>query len=139
MRTGASSATSAVGARRHNENDVTMTVAGLWTYGDWRHVATGCTALVRLKKQDRAKKKPKTATQNLSCDLLLASRPLVWSTSDGQTGSHSEQTSVVAGQRRRWPHLPAVWTEPRQLRISRGVLVLVDIRRRLSSAVILKH
>jgi len=30
----------------HNENDVTMTIAGLWRYGDWRHVATGCTALV---------------------------------------------------------------------------------------------
>ena len=27
-------------------NDVTMTTAGLWTYGDWRHVATGCTAVV---------------------------------------------------------------------------------------------
>jgi len=43
MRTGAASA---VGARRHNENDVTMTIAGLWRYGDWRHVATGCTPLV---------------------------------------------------------------------------------------------
>ena len=31
---------------RHNENDVTMTIAGLWRYGDWRHVATGCAALV---------------------------------------------------------------------------------------------
>ena len=31
MRTGAASA---VGARRHNENDVTMTIAGLWRYGD---------------------------------------------------------------------------------------------------------
>ena len=41
MRTGAAST---VGARRHrpNENDVTMTVAGLRRYGDWRHVATGC-------------------------------------------------------------------------------------------------
>jgi len=26
-----------------------MTIAGLWRYGDWRHVATGCTALVLLK------------------------------------------------------------------------------------------
>jgi len=43
MRKGAASA---VGARHHNENDVTMTIAGLWRYGDWRHVATGCTALV---------------------------------------------------------------------------------------------
>jgi len=43
MRTGAASA---VGARRHNENDVTiMTIAGYW-----RHVATGSTALVRLKR-----------------------------------------------------------------------------------------
>jgi len=32
MRTGAASA---VGARRRNENDVTMTIAGLWRYGDW--------------------------------------------------------------------------------------------------------
>ena len=32
--------------RRHNENDVTITIAGLWRYGDWRHVATGCTAIV---------------------------------------------------------------------------------------------
>ena len=23
-----------------------MTIAGLWRYGDWRHVATGCSALV---------------------------------------------------------------------------------------------
>jgi len=45
MRMGAASA---VGMRRHNENDVTMTIAGLWRYGDWRHVATGCTALVYL-------------------------------------------------------------------------------------------
>jgi len=42
MRTGAASA---VGVRRHNENDVTMTIAGLWRYGNWRHVATGCTTL----------------------------------------------------------------------------------------------
>jgi len=42
MRTGATS------ARHHNENDVTMTIAGLWRYGDWRHVATGCTALVNV-------------------------------------------------------------------------------------------
>ena len=46
MRTEAASAASAVGARRQNEDDVTMTIAGLWRYGDWRHVATGCTALV---------------------------------------------------------------------------------------------
>ena len=32
--------------RRHNENDVTMTIAGLWRYGNWRHVASGCTTLV---------------------------------------------------------------------------------------------
>jgi len=25
-----------------------MTIAGLWRYGDWQHVATGCTALVWL-------------------------------------------------------------------------------------------
>jgi len=47
MRTGAANA---VGARCHNENDVTMTVAGLWRYGDWRHVATGCTALHCVSK-----------------------------------------------------------------------------------------
>jgi len=39
-------AASIVGTRRHNENDVTMRKAGLWRYGDWQHVATGCTALV---------------------------------------------------------------------------------------------
>jgi len=33
MRTGAASAAS---VRRHNENDVAMTVAGLWRYDDWR-------------------------------------------------------------------------------------------------------
>ena len=49
MRTGAASA---VGARRHNENDVTMTIVGLWRYGDWRHVATGCTALAVTGKYD---------------------------------------------------------------------------------------
>jgi len=48
MSTGAASA---VGARRHNEDDVTMTIAGLWRYGDWRHVATGCTALVTFKRR----------------------------------------------------------------------------------------
>jgi len=53
MRTGVASAASAVGARRHNENDVTMTIAGLWRYGDWRHVATGCTALVLYGFYDR--------------------------------------------------------------------------------------
>ena len=35
MRTGAASAASAIGARRHSENDVTMTIAGLWRHGDW--------------------------------------------------------------------------------------------------------
>jgi len=35
---------------RHNENDVTMIIAGLWRYGDWRHVATGCNALVTREK-----------------------------------------------------------------------------------------
>jgi len=30
-------------------NDVTMTIAGLWRYGDWRHVATGCADLVIIK------------------------------------------------------------------------------------------
>ena len=48
--TGAAGAASAVGARHHNDNDVTMTIAGLWRYGDWRHVATGCTALVNIKE-----------------------------------------------------------------------------------------
>jgi len=43
MRTGAASA---VRVRCHNDNDDTMTIAGLWSYGAWRHVATGCTALV---------------------------------------------------------------------------------------------
>jgi len=57
MRTGAASAVGAVGCtaqgvimamglqplRHHNENDVTMTIAGLWRYGDWRHVAMGYT------------------------------------------------------------------------------------------------
>jgi len=46
MRTGAASAASTVGTRRHNENDITVTIAAFWRYGDWRHVATGCTALV---------------------------------------------------------------------------------------------
>ena len=34
--------------RRHNENDVVMIIAGLRRYGDWRHVATNCNALVRF-------------------------------------------------------------------------------------------
>ena len=38
------------GCERHNDNDVTMTIAGLWRYGDWRHVAMGCTALVCAEK-----------------------------------------------------------------------------------------
>jgi len=32
-----------------HKNDVTMRIAGLWRYGDWRHVATGGTALVGFK------------------------------------------------------------------------------------------
>jgi len=36
---------SIVDVRHHSENDVTMTISGLWKYGDRRHVATGCTAL----------------------------------------------------------------------------------------------
>jgi len=55
MRTGAVRAASAVGARYsarlHNENDVTMTITGLWRYGDWRHVAMGCTTLVIMESQ----------------------------------------------------------------------------------------
>jgi len=42
VRTGAANA---VGAIRHNDNDVTMIIAGR-RYGNWRHVATCCTALV---------------------------------------------------------------------------------------------
>jgi len=30
----------AASARRHNENDIAMTTADLWRYGDWRHVET---------------------------------------------------------------------------------------------------
>jgi len=41
MRTGAASGVGATHA-----NDVIMIIAGLWRYGDWRHVATGCNALV---------------------------------------------------------------------------------------------
>jgi len=38
---------------RHEFKTVTisnssLTIAGLWTYGDWRHVATGCTVLVLI-------------------------------------------------------------------------------------------
>ena len=37
----------AIGARR--ANDVIMIIAGLWRYGNWRHVATGCSDLVLLE------------------------------------------------------------------------------------------
>jgi len=51
MRTGAASA---VDARR--ANDVIMindnSLAGLWRYGDWRHVATGCNALVDVNDDE---------------------------------------------------------------------------------------
>jgi len=33
-------------ARRHNQNHVIMIIGGLWRYSDWRHVATGCNAVV---------------------------------------------------------------------------------------------
>jgi len=46
MTTGAASATSARHQSHHNDKYVTMTIAGLWRYGNWQHVATGCTALV---------------------------------------------------------------------------------------------
>jgi len=45
MRTGAASAVSARRQSRHSENDVAMTIAGLWRYDDWRHVATGFIAI----------------------------------------------------------------------------------------------
>jgi len=35
-----------VGMTSSVANNVTMTIAGLWRYGDWQHVATGCTAVV---------------------------------------------------------------------------------------------
>ena len=31
----------------HSENDITVTIASLQRYGNCRHVATGCTALVK--------------------------------------------------------------------------------------------
>jgi len=31
-----------------------MRITGLWTYGDWRHVATGCTATVMLTISEQA-------------------------------------------------------------------------------------
>ena len=71
-------AASAVGARRHNENDVTMTVGGLWRCGDWRHVATGCTALVFTKMQTtkiligRIMKTVTHTTKDLSLSLSLS-------------------------------------------------------------------
>jgi len=34
---------------RHNENDVITITAGLWRYGDRRHVATGCNAPVKTE------------------------------------------------------------------------------------------
>ena len=42
---------------RHNENDVIMIIAGVWRYGDWRHVATGCSALVTTKQEQPGLKK----------------------------------------------------------------------------------
>jgi len=33
-----------------------MITAGLWRYGDWRHVATGCDALVIYKEQEFVKR-----------------------------------------------------------------------------------
>jgi len=51
MRTGAASA---AGARRHNENDVTMTITGLWRYGNWRRGhGMGCTALVTINNKQK--------------------------------------------------------------------------------------
>jgi len=60
MRTGAASS---VGARCHNENDITMIIAGLWRYSNWRHVATGCTALVTFMPRNTAW----VVTTGLSC------------------------------------------------------------------------
>jgi len=48
MKTGATSAVGATRQWHHNENDVIMITAGLWIYGYWRHVATGCNAVVCL-------------------------------------------------------------------------------------------
>jgi len=47
----------AASARRHNENDITVTIAGLRRYGSWRHCATGCSALVlRTSKKSHQQK-----------------------------------------------------------------------------------
>ena len=35
---------------RHNENDIIMTIAGLWRYGEWRHAAMGCNVLGQKRR-----------------------------------------------------------------------------------------
>jgi len=75
MRMGAASAASAVGPRRHNENDVTMTIAGLWRYGDWRHVATGCTTLLLMTNHSRCWQPATERMQVTSSPSVLVPRP----------------------------------------------------------------
>jgi len=45
-----------------------MTIGGLWIYGDWRRVATGCTALVCSERY-----KAETVTVEVVTLLLQAS------------------------------------------------------------------
>jgi len=62
---------------RRNENDVIMIIAGLWRYGNWRHVATGCNALVSLiyaNLKDRV-----TWNTPLCANLSCVGRYLPWS------------------------------------------------------------
>jgi len=41
-----------------------MTIAGLWRYGNWRHVATGCTTLVELYAENESLRRSGTARIN---------------------------------------------------------------------------
>jgi len=73
-----------------------MTIAGLWRYGDWRHVATGCTALVPFNNEltlHYLNVAGKQATQCL-CDTRLyrCNVDLVWIT----IGSTGGQTAAIA-------------------------------------------
>ena len=85
-----------------------MIIAGLWTYGDWRRVATGCTVLVRtIRASARARNTPHAQiklneysdhvhTAHVSAALRsLRERPSTLANSPEDNGSEDGRTGKV--------------------------------------------
>jgi len=97
----------AVGMRRHNDNDITMKIAGLWRYGDWRHVATGCTALMYIKRHIKILRRilllPVITMLVLTCNTARASQLRGKSTQSPNAEQHIASLNLG-----KWPNLHEV-------------------------------